>query len=155
METSLTKTLAKKFKNTCRQIYRRFGTFHQNEYGTYKVIEVSIDTDKKPLVARFGGVPLRWNKWAAINDAPTEPIWSKRSELLERLLAQECELCGSKDSIEVHHIRKLANLEQKGQSNAPKWVKMMAQRHRKTLVICQKCHHDIHYGRYDGEAITK
>lgn len=157
METSLTRTLAKKLKTTRRNIYQRYKTTHENQFGTYKVIEVVEERgeDKKPLIARFGGVPLRWNKWVTINDSPTEPIWSRRSELLERLLAQECELCGSTDNIEVHHIRKLADLQRKGQSDKPQWVKTMASRRRKSLVVCLKCHHDIQYGRYDGAAISK
>ena len=157
METSLAKTLAKKFKTTKKKIFRRFKTLYQNEHGVYKVLEVTVDRGpgQAPLVARFGGIPLRWKKWAAINDTKTQPIWSKRSEVVERLLAQKCELCGAEDNIEVHHMRKLADLEHKGQAGKPEWVRMMAARRRKTLVVCQSCHHDIHYGRYDGPALSK
>ncbi|MHC4575619.1 MAG: reverse transcriptase domain-containing protein [Planctomycetota bacterium] len=156
-ETSLVKTLAKKYRTSRNKIYRRFRALHQNEYGIYKVLEVTVDRgpDKTPLVARFGGIPLRWNKWVAVNDRITTPIWSKRSEVVERLLAQKCELCGAEDNIEVHHIRKLADLERKGQADKRKWVKVMAARRRKSLVICQRCHNDIHYGRYDGSALSK
>jgi group II intron reverse transcriptase/maturase len=155
METSLTKTLAQKFKTTINRIYRRYQTLHQNEYGTYKVLEVTVDRgpDKPPLVARFGGIPLRWNKWVAISDT-AKPIWNGRSEVVERLLAQKCELCGAEDSIEVHHIRRLADLEGRGQPDRPRWVRVMAARRRKTLVVCQQCHNDIQYGRYDGPAIS-
>ncbi|WP_416212319.1 hypothetical protein [Nostoc sp. DedQUE09] len=38
----------------------------------------------------------------------TSHIWNGRSEVVQRLLAQECEICGATDNIEVHHIRKLA-----------------------------------------------
>jgi len=157
METSLAKTLAKKFKTTKRRIFRRLKTLHRNEHGLYKVLEVTADRgpDKPPLVARFGGVTLRWNKWAAINDAKARPIWSKRSEVVERLLAQKCELCRAEDNIEVHHLHKLADLERKGQTNKPEWVRVMAARRRKTLVVCQSCHNDIHHGRYDGPALLK
>jgi hypothetical protein len=31
-----------------------------------------------------------------------------RNELVRRLLANECELCGSSEKINVHHVRKLA-----------------------------------------------
>jgi group II intron reverse transcriptase/maturase len=157
METSLTKTLARKFKTSRKKIYRRFRALHQNEYGTYKVLQVTVNRgpDQTPLVARFGGITLRWNRWAVINDAKAKPIWSKRSEVVERLLAQKCELCGAEDNIEVHHIRKLADLERKGQANKPEWVRVMAARRRKTLVVCQHCHNDIHYGRYDGPAFSK
>jgi hypothetical protein len=46
----------------------------------------------------------------------TEPIWSKRSEVVHRLLAQECELCGSHQNVEMQHIRKLKDLKQKGRT---------------------------------------
>lgn len=157
MQTSLARTLAKKLKISTAQVYKQFKTTHQNEYGTYKVLEVVVKRgpDKPPMIARFGGIPLRWNKWATINDAPTRPIWSGRSEVVERLLAQQCELCGSTDNIEVHHIRKLADLKRYGQTNPPQWVQKMAARRRKTLVVCQDCHHAIQYGRYDGTKLSK
>ena len=157
MRASLIKTLVKKLKTNRREIYRRFQRRHQTEQGVYKVLEVTVDRgpDKEPLVAYFGGIPLRWNKWAVNKDTLTEPIWSGRSEVRERLLAQECELCGRKDHIEVHHIRKLADLEHGGRPDKPPWVRVMAARRRKALVVCQNCHQDIHYGRYDGPALSK
>jgi group II intron reverse transcriptase/maturase len=156
MQQSLVRTLAKKLKISKAQVYKRFKATHQNEYGTYKVLAVTVDREpgQKPLVARFGGVPLRYNRWAAINDAPTKPIWSKRSEVVQRLLAQKCELCGATNDIEVHHIRKLADLKRYGQANPPKWVQQMAARRRKTLVVCLPCHHTIQYGRYDGPKLS-
>jgi hypothetical protein len=48
-------------------------------------------------MAYFGGVPLKYNRWAGVNDQPTKPVWSGRSEVVERLLAQEYELCGSSE----------------------------------------------------------
>ena len=121
-----------------------------------KVIQVKVDRgpDKTPLITHFGGVSLKWNKWVAISDTKTIPIWSGRSEVVERLLAQQCELCGSNHTIEVHHIRKLADLQRKGQKDKRQWVQKMVARRRKTLVVCQKCHNDIHYGRYDGPALS-
>jgi group II intron reverse transcriptase/maturase len=156
MQQSLVRTLSKKLKISKAQVYRQYKTTHQNEYGTYKVLQAKLirEAGQPPLTARFGGIPLRYNKWVSINDAPTTPIWSGRSELVERLLAQECELCGATNNIEVHHIRKLADLEQYGQVNPPQWVRQMATRRRKTLVVCCSCHHDIQYGRYDGPKLS-
>ena len=73
---------------------------------------------------------------------------------MERLLADTCELCGATDKIEVHHIRKLTDLDRKGRSKPPRWAKIMTARRRKTLVVCQDCHHAIQYGRYDGAALS-
>src|SRR5205085_2081813 len=67
------------------------------------------------------------------------------SEVVQRLLAQKCELCGSEEGpFQVHHVRKLADLNRPGQSEKPLWVKRMAARHRKTLVVCEPCHEAIH-----------
>jgi len=149
-EQSLTKTLANKLRVSSREIYRRFRGELLTPDGTYKVLMVTVDRgpEKKPLQAHFGGISLRWNAWATIGDMPTM-IWSDRSELIDRLLAQKCELCGSMEDIEVHHIRKLADL--KGRS---RWEKVMAARRRKTLVVCLKCHQQIHSGSYDGRRLT-
>ena len=149
-EVSLVKTLANKYRTSCRTIYRRFRKDVQTADGTYKVLEVELKREppKKPLVARFGGISLKKNEWATIGETPIR-IWSGHSEIQQRLLAQKCELCGSTDNIEVHHIRKLADL--KGKS---RWEKVMAARRRKTLVVCQDCHGRIHHGRYDRTAIA-
>lgn len=149
--------MAQKLKTSPGRIYRRYKTTHTNEFGTYKVLEVKVEREggQSPLVARFGGVPLRWNKWVNISDPLPEPIWSGRSEVIQRLLAQTCELCGATENIEVHHIRKLADLERTGQPGKLDWQKAMATRQRKTLVVCQSCHQTIHFGRYDQAPISK
>lgn len=157
MELSLIKTLARKFRTSPGRIYRRYKTIHTNEFGTYKVLEVKVERpgELSPLVTWFGGIPLQWNKWVNISDPLPEPIWSGRSEVIQRLLAQTCELCGATENIEVHHIRKLADLNRAGQLPKPDWQKAMATRQRKTLVVCQRCHQAIHYGRHDQTPISK
>ena len=150
MELSLVKTLADKFKTTCRKIYQQYATTIETKDGRYKVLQVTVERGKKkPLVSYFGGVTLRWNKWVAVDDNQSCGIWNGRSEIVARLLAQECELCGSTDKIEVHHIRKLADVAQQGRAERPEWMRKMSARRRKTLVVCLACHHKIQYGRYD------
>jgi hypothetical protein len=155
MEESLVRTLASKYRTTCTKIYQRYGTTIQTEEGAYKVLQVMVKRQppKKALTASFGGVSLKSNKWVSINDQPTKPIWSGRSEVVERLLAQECELCGSDQQIEVHHVRKLADLSPKDGSVLPAWKRRMAARRRKTLVVCRACHELIQYGNYDGKTL--
>lgn len=156
MELSLVKTLAKKFKTTCQKIYKRYRTTIDTKDGTYKVLLVKVEREgKQPLITYFGGVSLQWNKWVNVDDTQDSKIWNGRSEVVERLLAQKCEICGAKDSIEVHHIRKLADIEQKGCSQRPEWMKKMSARRRKTLVVCRQCHEKIQYGRYDGETLRR
>ncbi|WP_202902353.1 RNA-directed DNA polymerase [Salinispora pacifica] len=72
---------------------------------------------------------------------------TKRNELIHRLLADCCEICESRTNIEVHHVRKLADLNRHDRPDKPAWVHLMAKRRRKTLVICRACHENIHAGR--------
>ncbi|MGH8602152.1 MAG: reverse transcriptase domain-containing protein [Gammaproteobacteria bacterium] len=149
METSLTKTLSSKFQISVSKVYDRYGTTIQTDRGSYKVLQVVVDRgqDKKPLVAQWGGVTLAWNREAVLNDQPIA-AWNKtRTELLQRLLADTCELCGSKENVEVHHVRALKDLQRRGRAEKPEWVKQMASRQRKTLIVCHRCHTDIHTGK--------
>jgi hypothetical protein len=148
MELSLVHTLADKFKTSVNRIYRKYRTTVEVPHGTQKVLEVIVDrgSKKKPLVARFGGIELRWQKHAILDDHPKE-VYSVRSEVVQRLLAQKCELCGTEGRCQVHHVHKLADLNRPGQGEKPPWIKWMAARRRKTLVVCQRCHEAIHRER--------
>ena len=102
----------------------KIGFFRYDRYSR-KVILVKRDRKpQKPLTAYFGAVSLKWNKWVSPSEQLTTPIWSQRSELVERLKAQKCELCGAQNQIEVHHVRKLADIEKKGEAK-PEWKKRM------------------------------
>jgi group II intron reverse transcriptase/maturase len=147
---SLVKTLAQKLRLPCPQVYQRFGRLVMTPSGRRKVLEVELDrgASKRPLVARFGGIPLTRNPHVAIVDTPTV-VWSGRSELVQRLLAERCELCGAEAGpMQVHHARKLADL-----TGRSRWEQVMAARRRKTLVVCHRCHTAIHGGHYDGPAV--
>jgi hypothetical protein len=145
METSMAKTLAAKLRTSVPKVYRRFGTIIQTDRGPRKVLRVTVERGegRKPLLAQWGAVPLARRVDATLNDRPRH-VWSHRSELLERMLADTCELCGSQEQVEVHHVRRLADLQRKGRSEKPQWVRVMAARRRKTLAVCSVCHDDIH-----------
>lgn len=130
-----------------KQVFDRYQTTITTLEGPKRVLQVVIEREgKKPLVAQWGGISLARREKAILNDLPIR-FWNPRTELIQRLLAQECELCGSQEHVEVHHVRHLKDLEQKGRKEKPSWVKVMAARRRKTLVVCQKCHNDIHRGQ--------
>jgi hypothetical protein len=146
MLTSLLKTLAGKHRMTTTKMWRRYGTTVETEHGRLACLQVVLPrSDKKPLVAQFGGIPLRREPWAVLTDRAT-PILRERNELVTRLLAQRCELCGSEQDIEVHHIRKLADLKRPGRVERPAWQVRMSALRRKTLVTCRRCHNAIHQG---------
>lgn len=101
MELSLASTLANKRKRRHSWVYRKYQTTMTTLHGTHKVLEVTVPpgAGKKPLVARFGGIELRWQKTATLHDRPKE-VYSHRSEIEQRLLAQHCELCGAEEGCE-------------------------------------------------------
>src|SRR6266536_86263 len=68
------------------------------------------------------------------------------TELVHRLLAGICEICQQTGEIQVHHVRKLADLGIPGPLQ-PQWAKAMTNRRRKTLVVCASCHDHIHTGQ--------
>ena len=79
--------------------------------------------------------------------APDQDRTIPRRELLDRLQANTCELCGSRHKVQVHHIRKLSDLKVKGQREKPTWLRVMSAMRRKTLIVCERCHVAIHAGR--------
>lgn len=147
MEGSLTKTLAHKLRISVTKVYTRYRAVLQTPDGPYKGLRATVDrAGKPPLVARWGGIPLKRHIDVTLDDHPPR-VWNNRTDLEQRLLADTCELCESREKVEVHHIRALRDLKTRGRAEKPLWVKAMAARRRKTLVVCRACHEDIQYGR--------
>ena len=150
MEQSLTKTLATKLKISVSKVYRKFKTTIMVQGQPYMVIQETVQTPNGPKTFTWGGIPLKRHRGKMdipIRDEIRTFKWSDRSDLVTRLLKDSCEVCGSSENIEVHHIRKLKDLKNrwKGRKGKPAWVKRMIAIRRKTLVVCEKCHHDIHH----------
>jgi len=150
MQQSLTKTLAAKHRISVQAIYDTYQTEMVVNGRTYKVLQATVPREgKEPLIATWGGIPLEWDIKATV-DERIHWHWNSRSELEKRLLAQVCEACGAThmtDQIEVHHIRALKDLNKYEGREKTWWVKTMAARRRKTLILCQTCHRDLHAGR--------
>jgi len=153
MEVALTKTLANKFRTSVARIYRKYRGTRTVDGHTYKTLQVEVPTRKGKRCIYWGAIPLRTVK------PGTEPIdddigrrnaaLSSRTDLIQRLQADKCEICGSKESCHVHHIRHLSDLRKRwrGRKEKPEWVKRMLALQRKTLIVCPNCHADIHAGR--------
>lgn len=152
MERSLTMSLAAKLQISVARVYRRFHARISTPEGNRRVIQTTVErAGKCPLVATWGRTNLVWKSAAVLNDRPT-PIWNFRNEIVARLLADTCELCGAQEHIEIHHIRALKDLDRPGRAAKPAWVHEMAARHRKKLVVCRTCHVAITHGKPRGPA---
>lgn len=135
--TSLYKTLGRKRDEEWAKVFRRMWSPNG------RALKYSQDgTEKRLRVFR-----LKDRRAPDPRHQPDQPPnlfnFSSRSELLKRLSASRCEACDSWEGpFEVHHVRKLADVAK----GATRWDRMMAERKRKTLVLCRPCHTDLHRG---------
>jgi hypothetical protein len=150
MGSSLLKTLAAKHQSSVSKMARKYKSETYNRGKTLKCFKVIRERiGKEPLIAIFGGLRLTPDPFLMIEDLPVgvDRRLNTRNELIARLLADECELCGSSEDVQVHHIRKMADLKVRGRREKPEWQIVMSARRRKTLVVCRKCHWAIHRGQ--------
>jgi group II intron reverse transcriptase/maturase len=151
MNESLVRTLANKHKLSKAQILKKYKAMVDTPTGKLTCLKVTVlRENQRPLEVYFGGLPLQRQTTGTITDVDPTSLKignPRRLTLIKRLEAQSCELCGATEHIEVHHIRKMADLKTKGRNPKPLWVIRMAAIKRKTLVVCHDCHVAIHQGK--------
>ena len=143
-KTSMLKTLAARHRSTVSKMAAKYKTVIATPNGPRRCFEARVERDgRRPLVARFGGIPLRRQSKAVLDDRQPALAATRRKELISRLLASRCEWCEQRAMVEVHQVRKLADLTRPGRPQ-PEWAHLMARKRRKTLVVCAACHDTIH-----------
>jgi RNA-directed DNA polymerase len=135
----LAKTLANKRKITKAKAYQLYRVDRE------KGLAMAYTVKGKPRICRaFKLKDLPTTKTGDLDRIANSARYTKsnRSELLVRLNAETCEYCGATAQLEVHHVRKLADIE-KGKEA---WQRLMMARQRKTLCLCFSCHKKLHAG---------
>ena len=144
MKTSMLKTLAAKHRSTVTKMADKYKTTIATPNGPRRCFEATIErAGRKPLVARFDGIPLRQQRKAVLTDRDPAPSAPRPKELVTRLRAGRCELCEQRAKVEIHQVPKLADLTRTGQPQ-PAWAQLIAERQRKTLIVCSACHDTVH-----------
>jgi group II intron reverse transcriptase/maturase len=148
METSLLKTLAAKHDSTVPKMAARYKATIETPDGPRTCFEAvrTREGNQKPLVARFGGIPLKRHKTAVIVDRAPGRDPCPRKEIIIRLQRNRCELCQHSGQVQVHHVARLADLAHPGPGQ-PAWARLMTAKRRKSLVVCPPCHDQIHAER--------
>ena len=145
METSMLRTLAAKHNSTVPKMAKKHKAKIDTPEGIRTCFEARVERPgRQPLIARFGGIPLKRKKLAVITDRQPSGATYPHRELITRFLHGRCELCASTDDIHVHHVARLADLA--GPGPHPEWTRFMAKRRRKTIVVCRSCYDTIHSG---------
>jgi len=135
MEYSMYKTFAGKYKSSTSKIIRKY---RKNGIFTVKYTSKTGKTKER----QFYKADLKRKdamKVQKIDVIPKMNFFPTRTSLTERLKSKRCELCGAKENLTMHHVRKLKDL----QGNKD-WEKLMMAKRRKTLAVCDTCHGYIH-----------
>jgi RNA-directed DNA polymerase len=134
--TSLLKTLAAKHRTSVNKVIKRLKRGNRlvlQEEGMQRPITVFKLADMKRTKSHYEQVD---------RIPPVLYLKAPRTELISRLMANECEYCGTKEGyFEVHHVKKLKDLK-----TDKAWKQVMVAMRRKTLILCVECHHQLHAG---------
>lgn len=156
---SLLKTVARKETTSIAHILSKYGVDVKlkQKSGTRKIFGVSYQTKEGPKTLTYFNESIKKKDKPLEGNAAQgiiEVTLPQRHQIIDRLNANECELCGYQSSdgskFEVHHIRKLKDIKQKYSKrgdHVPNWVLAMCSLRRKTLVVCKPCHDSIHSGQ--------
>ena len=110
------KPLAAKHDSTVTKTAARYKAAIETPHGPRTCLNaVRIrEGDQKPLVARFGGIPLKRRKNTVITDRAPGRDPYPRKEIITRLQRNRCELCQHSGQVQVHHVARLADLAYPG-----------------------------------------
>ena len=148
VEISMLHTLARKHQTSVKKIVTKYKELS----GNYRFI---IRNKEGKIIGRFDRPALSYtrikDKLEPIRDILPWTYYGTR-ELAARLTHNTCEIPGCESlGAEVHHIKALKELRTKYKKDKrPLWARIMIERRRKNLLVCQKHHKAITYGRYDG-----
>lgn len=135
LEYGLYKTFAGKFHMTVGQVKTR--CTHEG------VFRVEYATKSGPRRVSFfgGGVPrIQIPLLGDVDVFPEQRKAPRPKKLIARMKATRCELCGARGMIvSVYQVRTLKSL-----TGQWEWERRMLQMRRKTLVVCEPCHAEIH-----------
>ena len=138
------KTLARKHRSSVTKMAARHKAKIATPHGPRTRFEASVErAGRKPLVAWFGGIPLKRQKNAVLTDRRhTGPVYPNR-QLVTRLLKGRCELCERTDNISCAP-RPHARRSRPDRAAAAPMGPGHGQDRRKALVVCGDCHDLIH-----------
>ena len=138
LKYSLVYTLCRKWRISPRKLFKKLGNSITWKLENGKTIKFKQEQDMKKTTMNF---KISENTYDPL--APT--YYQVRTT--KSMLFKDCSICGSKDNIEMHHIKHLRGEKLKG------FNKLMGKLKRKQLPVCKECHVKIHNGTYAGVSL--
>ena len=138
MKMSMFKTLGWKLNTSARKVRQKY-----QKDKDFVIPYTDAKGKQKYRVFYNEGFKKRNAQFDVDYDKLPQTMYVPYPSLVERLKDGRCELCGKDGKVVMHHVRTLTKL--KGNNE---WEKLMLQRHRKTLVVCEDCNSMIqNYGK--------
>ena len=138
MKMSMFKTLGWKLNTSARKVRQKY-----QKDKDFVIPYNDAKGKQKYRVFYNEGFKKRNAQFDVDYDKLPQTMYVPYPSLVERLKDGRCELCGKDGKVVMHHVRTLTEL--KGNNE---WEKLMLQRHRKTLVVCEDCNSMIqNYGK--------
>ena len=138
MKMSMFKTLGWKLNTSARKVRQKY-----QKDKDFVIPYNDAKGKQKYRVFYNEGFKKRNAQFDVDYDKLPQTMYVPYPSLVERLKDGRCELCGKEGKVVMHHVRTLTKL--KGNNE---WEKLMLQRHRKTLVVCEDCNSMIqNYGK--------
>lgn len=111
-----------------------------------------VRKDSNSIKILLDEVPGKVNPWdfrgKNVNEISLEQAFTSFASRTRVLSNDKCATCGSKDRLEMHHVKAL---RKGGVDLKDNYMLAMMQRiNRKQICVCQQCHTKIHAGKYDG-----
>lgn len=108
--------------------------------------------DSNSIKRLLDEVPGKVNPWdfrgVKVNELSLEKAFTSFAARTRVLSSDKCVACGSKDRLEMHHVKAL---RKGGVALKDNYMLAMMQRiNRKQICVCHSCHTQIHAGKYDG-----
>jgi retron-type reverse transcriptase len=163
LQYSCLHTLANKFNTTLGKIIKKFGKA--------PTINFIIKTEKKTKTGTLQTIStpksIKLIDWSMAKDImqssknhykiqqnintelPIDEICSVKINGRTRYkLTRHCCICGNTENIQYHHVRHIKVNKTEG------FLQVLNNLNRKQIPVCQKCHTNIHQGKYDSLKLT-
>lgn len=147
LRASCALTLANKYKlKSMRKAFQKFGTFLKDPETDIQI----ITKDNYKVQNKFNS----GNSLSHTNlDEKINASWA--TKLTETNFGKECCVCGSKSDIEMHHVRKIANIRASLLYNGYKSNKIISAMSRKQVPLCKYHHIELEGGKLGDREFKK
>lgn len=141
LQFSLAKTLAKKYKVSMKQIFRKFG----------KTVTITVKGQNgkqdRPVSFYLNHDWTKQREGFRTNETRIDLIqWERRMRTRSKL-GKACCVCNATTDVEMHHLR---HIRKTGGRKPTGFNKILQALNRKQVPVCKECHRKIHRGDYDN-----